>query len=222
MNISVLVSTLNCTYSTQTSSWRDMKVYKDHAFIVAEAPDHGVQVFDLRQLRGKEEFSILEETTHYAEVGHAHNIVANIESGSLYVLGARNFSSNNIAYNNTCAGKRKHIKVCFDVVYSRSTGMVETLLSIFIHSLGGLHIVDVSSPAEPKFVTCFGEDGYVHDTECVIYHGPDIRYTGHEICFCYNEDTLTLVDVTNHSNLTIVSKTGYANAAYTHQVGDIS
>ena len=28
---------------------------------------------------------------------------------------------------------------------------------------------------------CFEQDGYVHDAECVDYHGPDDRYFGHEV-----------------------------------------
>merc|ERR1712042_345823 len=60
-------------------------------------------------------------------------------------------------------------------------------------------------------------DGYVHDAECVIYHGPDARYQGQEICFCYNEDTLTLVDVTEKHAPVLLSKRGYSHAMYTHQ-----
>ena len=40
---------------TQTveSNWRDIKVYQDHAYIVADnAGPHGMQVFDLTRLRG--------------------------------------------------------------------------------------------------------------------------------------------------------------------------
>ena len=33
------------------SPWRDVKVVADHAYIVAEAQDHGMQVFDLNRLR---------------------------------------------------------------------------------------------------------------------------------------------------------------------------
>src|SRR5690606_18123816 len=33
--------------ATENSIWRDIKVYKNHAFIVSEAFDHGMQVFDL-------------------------------------------------------------------------------------------------------------------------------------------------------------------------------
>jgi len=82
---------------------------------------------------------------------------------------------------------------------------------------GGLFVVDVKDPSNPKTVGCFGGDGYVHDAQCVIYHGSDSRYTGREICFCFNEDTLTLVDVTDKSQMTMISKTAYPNAAYTHQ-----
>lgn len=31
--------------------WRDIKVYKDHAFVVSEHFNHGMQVFDLTRLR---------------------------------------------------------------------------------------------------------------------------------------------------------------------------
>ena len=40
----------------------------------------------------------------------------------------------------------------------------------------GLHIVDVSDPMNVTTVACNGLDGYVHDTECIIYDGPDARY----------------------------------------------
>ena len=35
------------------STWRDMKVYMDHVFVVSDgAANHGMQVFDLTRLRG--------------------------------------------------------------------------------------------------------------------------------------------------------------------------
>ena len=36
--------------ATSASSWRDIKTYADHAFIVSEASGHGMQVFDLTRL----------------------------------------------------------------------------------------------------------------------------------------------------------------------------
>ena len=40
------------TKGSPSAAWRDMKVVKDHAFIVADnAGEHGMQVFDLTRLR---------------------------------------------------------------------------------------------------------------------------------------------------------------------------
>jgi choice-of-anchor B domain-containing protein len=82
---------------------------------------------------------------------------------------------------------------------------------------GGPHIVDVRDPANPTFVGCYSADGYTHDAECVIYRGPDDRYTGHEICFMYNEDTLTIADMTDKSNMKMLARQTYGGAKYTHQ-----
>lgn len=82
---------------------------------------------------------------------------------------------------------------------------------------GGLYMVDVSNPAKPTSPGCAGKDGYVHDAQCVFYSGPDSQYNGKEICFGYNEDTLTIYDVTNKKSPAIISVTPYDGAAYTHQ-----
>jgi choice-of-anchor B domain-containing protein len=74
--------------ATVNSSWRDIKVYQNHAFIVSEANDHGMQVFDLTRLRS---VSNTPETftadTHFTEFGSAHNIFINETSGYAYVVG---------------------------------------------------------------------------------------------------------------------------------------
>lgn len=67
-------------------------------------------------------------------------------------------------------------------------------------------MVDIRDPANPSFAGCYAEDGYTHDAECVIYSGPDERYSGHEICFNYNEDTLTIVDVTHKDEIRLLSR----------------
>ena len=40
----------NLPTQTGNSLWRDIKVYRNYAFIVSEASGHGMQVFDLTQL----------------------------------------------------------------------------------------------------------------------------------------------------------------------------
>ncbi len=69
--------------------WRDMKVYKNHAYIVADgAGEHGIQIFDLTQLRNVTEPVTFEETAHYSGIFSAHNIVINEETGFAYSVGS--------------------------------------------------------------------------------------------------------------------------------------
>ena len=82
---------------------------------------------------------------------------------------------------------------------------------------GGLHVVDVHEPTKPEFAGCFDLDGYTHDAQCVIFRGADTKYVGSEICFNYNEDTLTIVDVSDKSNMVMLGRETYDNAEYTHQ-----
>ena len=80
--------------NTVASGWRDVKVFENHAFIVADnAGAHGMQVFDLRRVRGISESTTFSPDIVYGEFGSAHNIAINEASGFAYVVGS-----------NTCAG----------------------------------------------------------------------------------------------------------------------
>lgn len=161
------------------SIWRDIKVYQNHAYIVSEDAGHGMQVFDLTDLRNvtnaPEEFL---EAGHYAGISNAHNIVINETTGFAYAVGATGSS------------------VC---------------------GQGGLHIINIQDPKNPVYEACFDDDGYTHDAQCVIYNGPDTDYQGKEICFNSNEDTITIVNVDDKSDIQQISRTGYDGATYTHQ-----
>src|SRR5204863_6784504 len=74
----------------------------------------------------------------------------------------------------------------------------------------------------PTFAGCLGLNGYVHETQCVTYTGPDVQHQGHEICFNNNgrfddTDSLGIDDVTNKSAPVQLSRVTYPNAGYTHQ-----
>ena len=164
---------------TVVSSWHDIKVYRDHAFIVSEASGHGMQVFDLTQLLSAVSTPTTFSATAYYNaggvVGNLHNIAINEDTGFAYLVGGTNGCS------------------------------------------GGLHMVDISTPTNPTQAGCYGGDGYVHDAHCVVYNGPDAAYAGSEICFCANEDTVTIVDVSDKANPTQLSRTSYGSRGYTHQ-----
>jgi choice-of-anchor B domain-containing protein len=82
---------------------------------------------------------------------------------------------------------------------------------------GGLHIIDIRRPASPQVAGCFSADGYTHDTQCVIYHGPHRQYQGREICFNSNVNTLTIVDVTDKSAPVQLARESYDGVRYVHQ-----
>ncbi len=162
---------------TFQSSWRDMKVYRNHVYVVSEAGSHGMQVFDLTRLRDVD--PALAPVTFgsdfdYVRFRSAHNIAINEDTGFAYAVGAA-----------SCRG--------------------------------GLHMIDIREPANPQFAGCFGADRYTHDAQCVTYHGPDADYAGREICFNSNEDTVTIVDVTDKSAPVMIARAPYFGSAYTHQ-----
>ena len=58
--------------------WRDVKVYSNHAFIVADdISGHGMQVFDLTRLRGVESPRQFTVDSLYDDIGSAHNVAIN-------------------------------------------------------------------------------------------------------------------------------------------------
>ena len=74
---------------TEASFWRDIKVYRDHAFIVADgAGAHGMQVFDLARLRGSAASRTFEADAVYREFESAHNLAINEETGFAYAVGS--------------------------------------------------------------------------------------------------------------------------------------
>jgi choice-of-anchor B domain-containing protein len=169
---------------TVTSTWRDIKVVKNHAFVVSEAAGHGMQVFDLKRLRGVTEPQRFTEDAWLGGFGQAHNIAANEATNFVYVVG--------------------------------STQSV-TACGADGNGGGGPIMVKVKRPKNPRVVGCVPEDGYTHDTQCVVYAGPDTEHVGREICMSANEDTITVVDVTDKANPVQLDRVPYSTSAYSHQ-----
>ena len=93
---------------------------------------------------------------------------------------------------------------------------------------GGLHMVDLSNPKAPEFAGCFSEHDYIHDTQCVIYAGPDAAHVGREICVnsaaTFNDfspegiiNTVSVVDVTDKANPVSLDRLEYPTDGYSHQ-----
>jgi hypothetical protein len=311
------------------SSWRDIKVYEDHAYVVSEHTNHGVQVFDLTRLRDWDgTYTTYEPDARYTGHGSAHNININTDTGFAYSVGAGRFSSQAqpftvrvdegpaagdylasgasfgpsapqagvegsftdvgtvatdgstlacaplpdesltgtiaIVDRGTCAFTTKAENVqnagaIALVIVNNQEGVItmggsdpDVLIPSVMVSLSdgttirsglpadgavlandpeplcgtGLHMIDISDPKNPTFAGCDDSTGYVHDTQCVVYDGPDAEHRGREICFNSNglsydtaptSNFVSIVDVTDKSEPVILSRLPYEGSGYSHQ-----
>ena len=79
--------------SAGNNYWRDVKVYNNHAFIVADnVGAHGMQVFDLTRLRGITSPQTFTSDALYSNVGSCHNIFINEDTAVAYLVGCNTFS----------------------------------------------------------------------------------------------------------------------------------
>jgi choice-of-anchor B domain-containing protein len=184
----VYLGELPRTEGTRSSPMSDIKVYRDHAFIVADAAGaHGMQVFDLQRLRGVGDAPVtFEPDAVYDRLHSAHNLVINPASGFAYAVSLS-------GGGDTCGG--------------------------------GLHMIDIREPLAPRFAGCATHEqtgshraGITHDSQCILYDGPDADYREREICFSSNPFLgLVIADVTDRADPETIAVAGYPGSAIPHQ-----
>ena len=190
--------------ATTASYWRDVKVYNNYAFIVADnVGAHGMQIFDLTILRDGINGDFTYEESEYPNriinytgdmgdltIGSCHNIVINESESVAYLVGC-----------NSANG-------------------------------GGPVFIDISDPTSPITLGDYTDSGYTHDAQVVTYNGPDASpdpnvtsiptYVGREIMVASNgsfasNDKLVFLDVTDKDNVTKISEVTYSQPGYAHQ-----
>ncbi len=171
----------------RASRWRDIKTFKNYAYIVADgAGDHGVQIFDLSQLLNITDPPVLlEETAHYYGLASAHNIVINEAKETAYASGVSSGQQ-------TCGGAL-HVMNLSDPLNPTFSGCVQ---------VAGTGI--------------FGS-GYTHDAQCVEYQGPDLDHNSASICILFSETSISIVNVDNPIDPRVISIIEYPQAQYAHQ-----
>ncbi|MCG8470025.1 MAG: choice-of-anchor B family protein, partial [Gemmatimonadetes bacterium] len=183
----IYLGNLAKTPGSQTNSWRDIKVFDNHAFVVADgAGDHGMQVFDLTRLRDVTDAPAeFEPDALYDGIASAHNIVINEETGTAYAVGSNSGGE-------TCGGGLHMIDI--------NSPKDPSFLGCFQDTNTG-----------------YAGTGYSHDAMCINYDGPDTEHAGKEICFGSNENNLSIADVTDKDNPVALSHANYPSVAYAHQ-----
>ena len=179
---------------TMGATWRDVKVFDNHAFVVSDGQIHGMQVFDLTHLRDYNgSFLNFSEDAFYDKLGNAHNIAINEQSGFAYAVG--------VTTAELCGSRDG----------------------------SGLHIIDINNPKNPQFAGCAIDEetdvasspniapGYIHDTQCVNYEGPDKTHFGKEICVSSAEGAVVITDVTDKQNPKTIGFSGQTEMQYSHQ-----
>ena len=158
---------------TSPSVWRDIKVYANRAYIVADnVGDHGMQVFDLTQLRAVTNPPVtFSETDHYAAFEDTHNLAINEETGFAYAVGA-----------NTCGGDLHMVDLqttptfagCFSffgfthdiqcVVYQGPDTEHQGKEICFASNVIQISIIDVTDKAAPVVLSSgtYPNSAYVH------------------------------------------------------------
>ncbi|KAK3388089.1 hypothetical protein B0T20DRAFT_365770 [Sordaria brevicollis] len=167
--------------------WKEIRSYKHYMLIGSELEEHGIQIFDMRKL-----------------------LTLNPKKGPVTFSIDKDVTGH---FKDLPLGRTHNVVINEDLQYAVAVGAAPREDACG----AGLIFIDLKDPSKPTRLGCNGQDGYVHDAQCLKYRGPDRRYWGHDICYGYNEDSLTIYDVTNKSASSIISSTSYDGAAYTHQ-----
>jgi choice-of-anchor B domain-containing protein len=194
------------------SIWRGIKVYKNHAFIISEAEGHGMQVFDLTQLRAVDSSApvTFTETTHYSGFGRGHTIAVNEETGFVYVAGSRDTCSGGLHMVNVqnpvnpifagCVAADGYTHETQCVTYRGPDAAYRGREICFSSNVDTLTIVDVTNKSNPVQLsrTGYAGSGYTHQgwlTENQAYFLLDdeldeVNFNNHTRTFIWNVSNL--------------------------------
>lgn len=85
----------------------------------------------------------------------------------------------------------------------------------------GLRIYSLTDPSNPTFVTSW-DDRYVHEAQIVTYSSGPLA--GRQLAYCcaglnggQTDTAIDILDVTNKGAITLLSRTHYGSAGYSHQ-----
>ncbi|KAL2206179.1 hypothetical protein CC79DRAFT_856287 [Sarocladium strictum] len=197
-------------YDSIGSNWREVRIVGDIMVVGSEAIKHGIQIFDMKKI-----LELDPEAPH---------VFSQDDLESHWGLKYNSTDGSEVPFwDYLPVGRTHNVVVNHELKYAMAVGSVGGNETIRVRDnlpcKGGLIFLNLDDPKDVHATGCASEDGYVHDAECLVYRGPDERYTGRDICYAYNEDTMTIFDVTDKTgnNSKIISITDYPGAEYVHQ-----
>lgn len=186
--------------ATTASVWHDIKVHANHAFIVSEAKNHGMQVFDLRRLRtatGPRKWSA---DFHYRNFKNAHNIVINEDTSRAFAVGT-----------NTCSGGLHMMDIstpikpwflgCFSadgythdaqcVVYNGPTKQFKGREICFAYNEKKMTVVDVTDASAPVMLSRTTYNGVKYAHQGWLDEAHEYIYADDELDEAESRDKIT-------------------------------
>ena len=226
----------NLPASGANSTWRDIKVANNHAYIVSEAFGHGMQVFDLMKLGDVTAPPVeFEEDAHYDGFSKAHNLVMNEETNRLYAVGTNTFEGGlhildvSDPINPTLIGEFSEDGYTHDaqvVIYDGPDATFQGKEIAFACNENTVTIADVSDPSDAYMISAstYSNSQYTHQG----WLTEDQRYflVGDELDEYYDGiNTTTFIwDVQDLSNPQLIGTFVSETAAIDHNlyvVGDL-
>jgi choice-of-anchor B domain-containing protein len=147
-----------------TTTWRDMKTFRQRAYSVCDACQEGLMIFDLSQLPD----TVIKTNQTAAFFQSAHNIYIDEEAGWLYVAGSNTNPSGAIILDLN-ADPDNPVPIgspilpggyFHDIYVSNKTGYCS-------HGGNGLYVYDFSAPQSPVLLgslTEYPQSGYNHSS----------------------------------------------------------
>ena len=202
---------------------KDVKNYGRFAYVVSETEGHGIQIFDMSQLpKIRNPPVYVRPTAFFAFSGSfpngpkkKSNEIAKRKNSS-DALNRRLGQGRDDDYHQDYDEEEKNPDShpswwteggdAHNIAINEASGYAYLVGTNKCN--GGLYILELlSNPLRPTFAGCFGDTGYIHDAQCIIYNGPDFTYTGREICFASNgKNGLSIIDVTNKAGPLLISR----------------
>jgi choice-of-anchor B domain-containing protein len=196
----VLIGNVQRSADTNPTTWRDVRVVGNWAFIGVDGNTgvdgvgHGIQAFDLTRVRGVATPTLFAADAVFKGISNTHTLATNFNQATpfLYAPGS-----------NTRAG----------IAQAPQTG-------------GGMQILDVSDPLSMSIAGSWQQDGYIHESSIFTYTGPDPDHQNKQLSFNatgYGTDpgsspnAFSITDVSDPANVLRIAQSQYAQTGYAHQ-----
>jgi choice-of-anchor B domain-containing protein len=188
-DVPVLVGNVQRTAGTNPTTWRDVRVIGDWAYIGVDAANHGIQAFDLRRVRGVSAPTLFTADATYMGVSNSHSLGVNLDTSTPFLFAAGANTINDIPEAPDTVGGLQILNVSNPLAISTAASWQS---DNYIHE-----------------TVIFSYNG--PDTEHV---GKQLAFNSNATA---STNSFSILDATNMASLVRISQATYPQTGYNHQ-----